>query len=1715
MTDLSTFNTSIESDDLSSFSSSPVEKSVKAEPSDRNVAAQGALLSNTEEKLVETFSAISDMPDSERLTALDNITSEVYARSVDLSRDLAAQMVLNPDLSTEETESLVQAMAGMTQEKPNSMDLMSEQVGLKDNADEDSVSEDIRLDTVEISNKVNERLREKQALLNGNLLSTSTDTLAVTADLFEMFIPLTDGLITEQMVIGMRNGSVSDSIQAFTLLGSAKADLRDYYLGLSSNEQVEFEQKLAKVLNETRGIVFTNDNDLAQKDLFMSIVDGNYYGDFDEVLDNVIGILDLVGLGFAAKTVKVPGITDKLSKIGRRKVRSGVQPSSPAKVVGEVNPDEARKLQAMAESDNTDEAAKVIHGSTREDAVVDSEAPQVQMDDGSVENKPYDLAKYVREFVHSGRIDLDEGELLSAQRKQADRLQRINGVTNRVELSTTPKFMDDGTTAYQNVYGPADSAYRTPQEGIDNVMFALRDYGIEESDITILQKVGDEYVPTTLKEYEGKRLLRETVLEDTFTPASKETLDKIREDFILSKKSELMADVSTRLTRGDRKNLLKEKQDLENKLSKVEETPEVLRVGKDISARRAKQEAQKLSKTLAAEERAIFLDRIALIDEKLKSSKLGQEAEADLTRLEQGIIPSRFQSELETLQKEAGTTTKTRRVLPEALRKENFKDDFLMRVDFQHDFDPMDVSWDKLQVKRNFFDRIPYFNRAKKGTSSIQRHIVDIHSMLDPRITLGANVAVDRTSAIETALIKNANQFVEPFKKLPKERQQALMEVIKNNNFAGKVASKTKLKADGFDADEIALLDAWKDSWDQLYHLENMDLIKSLRAGGYQQFVDKTNSTELIARRVGRPTANKVAKVYDSSTNTVRRITDSELSALYDQGGGLAQLRTTERVNGKDFDYVIVQNTENGNYLRDIQDSDRVLNYREGYYTVRYKDPHIIIKKVKDDEGNVIRTQAVKTAPNKADAELAVKNMNRGSDEANVEYGYRDNRDRSVGQMEDDNWQIQSTNGRTSQRLRGERLGTVDTDLTDNSLGATEGPAEALLNSVRSISRRTGMRDFIERYKQRFMNDYDDLMAIDKASGQKKFPRSADDFVVNESTSNKRIADARTNLEYINYLENGYRNALDDSWKALLNGIADGLGSIPSPTKLRELGEKGVKAEEKIAKGIKRSEEFVRATVDEIQSPTQWFKARAFDAYLALNPLRQLVVQGHQATLLTANFGNYVLSQRLAKDTMAIHMAMIAGDKLKNVKGLDKLLGMKAEDALALAEEYRKTGFDAAIDRNNLVENGLDSLVETGRLKGLKTAQSKVVGTARKVGFDAGERINIMSSWLAHRNRALEEGKDITSKRVRDEVMAKARNYTFNMNSAGDMPYNKNALNLVFQFMQVPHKAMLQMTNRALSRAERAKLAAYNAVVLPMPVGIGYSIIADWEIENEEARDFIANGLEGYLFNKAAQLAFDDDTRVDFSSLAAVDPNAPVDLIVGLLTTDAGEILSNAPALSLWAGYNPRAANILTETMKFVTEPENISLEESLALMNTFASFSSGYANLSKSYKELMVQEYDRRYNSSGGISDMEVTTPEMFAKSIGFGSLTEAYNRETKKHVYQASQEARNDVKELYLAQKQMGARRGVYVDNPEWSQYMLRGFWAAADFSLGMKEEYMRLMLRDARSGDDGVLNLMLNNMNLISEEQLREAAFGSNYQEEMDDILQIINEQKSLGE
>lgn len=124
---------------------------------------------------------------------------------------------------------------------------------------------------------------------------------------------------------------------------------------------------------------------------------------------------------------------------------------------------------------------------------------------------------------------------------------------------------------------------------------------------------------------------------------------QIEDDFIQEIRAEFTADASQKLTRGERKALTKSLNDLEARLSRVaEEAPEVIKE-KGVPARKAKAEAQAKAKRIADEERLELRNQIDAIKTKLDADRLGSEAEANLSRLDQGIIPEKFQKRLDQI----------------------------------------------------------------------------------------------------------------------------------------------------------------------------------------------------------------------------------------------------------------------------------------------------------------------------------------------------------------------------------------------------------------------------------------------------------------------------------------------------------------------------------------------------------------------------------------------------------------------------------------------------------------------------------------------------------------------------------------------------------------------------------------------------------------------------------------------------------------------------------------------------------------------------------------------------------------------------------------------------------------------------------------------------------------------------------------------------------
>lgn len=1043
---------------------------------------------------------------------------------------------------------------------------------------------------------------------------------------------------------------------------------------------------------------------------------------------------------------------------------------------------------------------------------------------------------------------------------------------------------------------------------------------------------------------------------------------------------------------------------------------------------------------------------------------------------------------------------KAKKELPEELKKVNMQDEYAVQVNMTRDFDPLDVKHEAKSYALNFFDRFEVLSSVKKGAASLTRYLFDAASIFDKRISLSSAVAVDRASGLESLIIKAADDFVQPFKKLPEAQQEKLFNIIKKQNLLGKRITE------GVTDQERKILDSWADTWDKIYELENKDLATSLKRGGFDIVVSKDGN--LVGKSLKtRGQAPTTAQALDGATGEMISLTKADLDELYEKGGTLAKLRRPH-VKGNDVsDYVINRNTSD-NFLKEITSSDRVLNKREGYFSVRYEDPYFITKTIK--RGGVEHTVAVKTASGvkaakqltddiignaKTDLQTKIalrdklikakeevpEELNKAiKAEEGVTYSFRENRDLSSNEVDDFSWDVSSASGRLSQRVRGERLGS---DLNDIE-GAVQDPVNSLLSSARSIARRVPMRDWIDKTKLSFMDEFDEF--VPTVQGQKVMPRTSADLVFEGSSkTSSRAADARSLLEYINSMEYGYRNGIDEGWRSMFNGIAEIVGAKSS------MLESGARV---LAK----------------EGPSQQLRGRTFDLYLASNPLRQWVVQSHQATLLTANFPEYVLSQKLARETMAVHAGMFfTGDltkKSSKMKAFEKLIGMSMEDARALAKEYKLTGLDASIDRHNLVENGLDEIMESQSFSSVRSLHKATIGRLRKVGFDAGERINIMTAWLAHRDAAvknLKPGQKITDAKIRAEVQGKARNYTLNMNQAGEMPQNKNSLSLIFQFMQVPHKMLTTMlTNKVLTPAEKMKLAAYNIAMLPLPAALVYDLVEGFGgtvPEDPDLRDLAFNGIEGALLNKMAQLTFGDDTRIDYSSLTAADPTALYELVGSFISTDITEILSNTPSLSLVAGSNPRVGAMLEDVGSLFTAPNEENLEASVM---SFLNMSSGAANFSKAYKERMFKDLHGRVvrrSSSGVITDTDITFLESVAKAFGFGTLDEAMDRVTSTSLYKETDEVYTDVEELAKQHHLALVRREVYPGSKEYAQRMIDipemqamtsanlGF---SQWTVGMREAYFNQLNKYISKGEDRVFKQILRANNLLPQESIDNA-------------------------
>lgn len=978
--------------------------------------------------------------------------------------------------------------------------------------------------------------------------------------------------------------------------------------------------------------------------------------------------------------------------------------------------------------------------------------------------------------------------------------------------------------------------------------------------------------------------------------------------------------------------------------------------------------------------------------------------------------------------------------------------DWAVAVNYNHKFNAADdIINQTLDPKWNFLDRFNSSILSKLGQGSLLQNLMPITGVLHPTITGSAAVAFDKAINLRKLYVDNFKPFTDTFKGLNKDRRIKVLDYIQDANLKGIPLNTTQLKAAGFTDKEIEALKGWRKANDMLYWSTNSDMVVTLRNRGYQVFTNG-DTVKLFVKPISDKAVNTRTMIYNTLNDKAGVMSRKELDEFVESGGSFARLNEPTQIDGEWVQVVSVPNTKDGGYLRALRDNDTVLHYRQGYYPVMYDANWFVRMEVGDGNGGTFqktvgsaRTQKeALELKERLEAEAFAKAEDAGKelDEAPriiIDRDRNTDADRYNG-LSEDGFSIAASSSLSAQKVRGQRLMDAGVDYHNAGHSNLIDPLEAVAIQVAKLSNRIHTRNWFEATKKRWINSYFDKLGMQPNKfGEQWFPNSINDIPSNPGISSRITGDARTLFNYIHSLENGYINGIDEGLRSVINSLSE------------FAGEKGLTALELFGKDTSRKS---------IMGET---KGVVFKLYLAANPARQAVVQGHQTIQLIPLFPKYVLGGGLANDLYRVSKAYYGfTDDVEAVEMLNQL---------------KRSGMLEAVDANNMVRSDMLRLAERTNLQKVGKGLGAPLRFTQRIGFDIGEQTVLVTSWLAHRADAISKGRKLTQREL-ERIAGKSRAYTYNMNRAGDMPYNSNTLNLFAQFLQVPHKFMAQqLFDRNLSRVDRAKLISFNTIMYGVPAGIFASYLSG--MEDGPVKDSLQYGLEDVLLNGVITAVTGEQQTVDWGDFAPADMLGTSEFAINLLTLDVGRLIEEMPAYNLLFDGNSRLAEMFKTITRYVYTPadyEDPRLETkfsdvAIASMQMF----SGFSNF---FKARYAAQSGRKLSSLGNVTDEDVTKFEAVMQLFGFRTKEETSQQEINRLIY-GNDEYPNmdtDVRLWYNEFKRHIARRGQSIKDEDMSWRALAEGWRVFElYDVKARESLRRAIESDIKKGDlDFITNI-----------------------------------------
>lgn len=1375
----------------------------------------------------------------------------------------------------------------------------------------------------------------------------------------------------------------------YVLAGEAKLKFQEWFAKQTPEVKVETLRKVATAINDNR--FFGMDNNIVTADLMQGLFDNiNEPSQLDRILLDTFGVIDTIGFALLGKggykaAVKLLRPKKTMTELQRMALnyQERIRRGSVADTAAQTAPEDTRKALDAAVADESGELARVL-GTHRDNIVDETILPKM----------PDDPVRPMPDLNDGSGLDLDTS-LINATSREIDasmsdleiKLQSIADTQPHVHLSKSRVDIIPG--GYEMEY----YAGQSPSRGF--------------SSIKIAQAI--------IKMFRGVRHGSEVaarILGRQFDTGEYVPLEELRKP------------PTTRLVEEEvevTEEVVKPTPSIATRIAALEQGGDILKADILRSLKQSNQLSKDYEQIIKDVAEASGFD-VRNLDEFLSSDEgiqVNNKVVQAINELNQGGIirsdPDKygiFEFVTSTTEKISKKTKVSKEVkIP---KEELPKGDYIIQFRARHYINPNDAL-DEVTTRDNSI-----------VTSFLGKyaHFLDKDSYLADWISKAGNHLEDLSQRKQ----KTLRRILKPLTDLNIKTQRKVYAVLEEGEqqktwfTPGQIGV---IVGDDKDFEKIARgYYAVVRFQREAHKLLNTSVRKTLIGEQQKHIIFKRGFKLGENQAFGKVTQSlkdidpKTTLFWNAAEGKFKTMNRTELSEYIDKGGQVVHLRRPMRKDSTDFRYALYDPKDAGGIgIREIPNV--VVRDIPGYITRIYDVTHIVRKKIltRTDKGGPPEPKYIPIGmtSNKVDADalkvqLEEAALAAGEEAPEIvvtrsrELSFEDqqyaNRT-SIDFLYDTGQLFFSTRGQEIFGLDGKRqLKSIADSLTAMLTKASRvGTVEPLVQKLK--------RNWEARFGNLFVTENGEMPWFGDLVRRLDVP-----------TQDELVSEANAFRNHIKMLAGIDQPRLLQGAKELMVSWIDNISTTSPSPMVRSLANVALR------------------NID--RDPFNAVKAFHFIRLIVLNPIRQLMLQSRQMSVyLGVDYGfKYFMSGTGMRD----YFGLLAGTMYRHMdswnsikKAMAPRVGMSEKEYEEFVDAYMNSGFHDSVDSHlwtqmvALDRNPIQSNTKLmSAMYGTKNAFTVPIRWLRRIGFDAGERFQLIGAFLAARNKFMKTNPKLAKDWMKPEYLAKiggeARQLAFNMNRAGTLGHQKGILGVMFQFMShttkslqflIPQdikiipgykKTLGKLANKAISDREKARIAGIQFGMYGTG-GLGLTKAAEEvfaEVEQSTGveipkgiKRLTREGLEGTAFNIAINAATGTDSDFEYSkALSPFGGSMPWQLQNPVARMVDWTFNTNVPFTEMLGptySYITRDVPRAWETASMILGDELLPLdtstpEKALEVLNVAVrNFVPLYNNLMKSRAELAIG----RYISLAGNEGVQATSAEILSKAIlGVGSV-------------------------------------------------------------------------------------------------------------------------------